>query len=63
MRTHLRDDVGIEALAKRCAMSARTFIRRFKAATGRLPGEYTQMMRISAARRDAGEGRGIGCRR
>ena len=50
MRTHLRDDVGIEALAKRCAMSARTFIRRFKAATGRLPGEYTQMMRISAAR-------------
>jgi len=32
------------------AMSARTFIRRFKAATGRLPGEYTQMMRISTAR-------------
>ena len=50
MRGHLREDVGIEALAKRSAMSARTFIRRFKAATGRLPGEYTQMLRISAAR-------------
>jgi transcriptional regulator GlxA family with amidase domain len=50
LRTHFRDDVGIEALAKRAAMSPRTFIRRFKAATGRLPGEYSQMLRISAAR-------------
>jgi transcriptional regulator GlxA family with amidase domain len=31
-------------------MSTRTFIRRFKAATGRLPGEYLQMTRITAAR-------------
>jgi transcriptional regulator GlxA family with amidase domain len=31
-------------------MSARTFIRRFKAATGRLPGEYVQNLRISTAR-------------
>ena len=31
-------------------MSPRTFIRRFKAATGRLPGEYQQMMRVAAAR-------------
>ncbi len=50
LRVHFRDDVGIEALAKRSAMSPRTFIRRFKAATGRLPGEYAQMLRISAAR-------------
>ena len=50
LRSHFRDDVGIEALAKRSAMSSRTFIRRFKAATGRLPGEYSQLMRISAAR-------------
>ncbi|MCD6072961.1 MAG: AraC family transcriptional regulator, partial [Microvirga sp.] len=50
LRAHFREEVGIKALAKRCAMSPRTFIRRFKAATGRLPGEYVQMMRITAAR-------------
>jgi transcriptional regulator GlxA family with amidase domain len=50
IRAHFREEVGIEALAKRAAMSPRTFIRRFKAATGRLPGEYLQMTRIAAAR-------------
>ncbi|HQR74825.1 MAG TPA: helix-turn-helix domain-containing protein [Burkholderiaceae bacterium] len=50
LRSHFREEVGIEALARRCAMSPRTFIRRFKGATGRLPGEYLQMMRITAAR-------------
>jgi transcriptional regulator GlxA family with amidase domain len=47
---HYREDIGIERLAERCAMSPRNFIRRFKAATGRMPGEYLQLMRISAAR-------------
>jgi transcriptional regulator GlxA family with amidase domain len=50
VREHYREEVGIETLAKECAMSPRTFIRRFKAATGRLPGEYVQLMRIAAAR-------------
>ena len=50
LRTHFREEIGINALAKRCARSPRTFIRRFKGATGRLPGEYVQMMRITAAR-------------
>jgi len=50
LRAHFREDVGIDALAERAAMSPRTFIRRFKAATGRMPGEYLQLMRISAAR-------------
>jgi transcriptional regulator GlxA family with amidase domain len=50
LQAHFREEVGIDVLAKRAAMSPRTFIRRFKAATGRLPGEYTQLMRISAAR-------------
>jgi transcriptional regulator GlxA family with amidase domain len=50
LRAHFREEVGIEALAKRCAMSSRNFIRRFKAATGRLPGEYLQLMRVGAAR-------------
>jgi transcriptional regulator GlxA family with amidase domain len=47
---HFRQEVGIEALAARAAMSPRNFIRRFKAATGRLPGEYLQLLRINAAR-------------
>lgn len=50
MRAHFREEVRIEALAELAAMSARTFIRRFKAATGRLPGEYVQNLRISTAR-------------
>ena len=31
-------------------MGPRNFIRRFKAATGRLPGAYIQMLRVSAAK-------------
>jgi transcriptional regulator GlxA family with amidase domain len=31
-------------------MSLRNFIRRFKAATGHLPGAYVQMLRVSAAK-------------
>jgi transcriptional regulator GlxA family with amidase domain len=31
-------------------MSPRNFIRRFKRATGRLPGAYLQMLRMSSAR-------------
>jgi transcriptional regulator GlxA family with amidase domain len=50
LQKHFRDEVGIEDLAGRCMMSPRNFIRRFKAATGRLPGEYVQLMRISEAR-------------
>ena len=50
LHAHFREEVGIESLAKRAAMSPRNFIRRFKAATGRLPGEYLQLTRISVAR-------------
>lgn len=50
LRAHFREDVVIDALARRAAMSPRNFIRRFKAATGRLPGEYLQLTRIAAAR-------------
>ena len=50
LAAHFRDEVGIELLAKRCAMSPRNFIRRFKTATGRLPGEYLQLLRVAAAR-------------
>ncbi|HEX5778673.1 MAG TPA: helix-turn-helix domain-containing protein [Xanthobacteraceae bacterium] len=43
-------DVTVGDLASRAGMGQRTFIRRFKAATGRLPGTYLQMLRISAAK-------------
>jgi transcriptional regulator GlxA family with amidase domain len=42
--------VSIDSLASRVAMSPRNFIRRFKRATGRLPGAYLQMLRVSSAR-------------
>ena len=45
-----RGEVSLEAVAARVGMSPRNFIRRFKAATGRLPGAYLQALRIAAAR-------------
>jgi transcriptional regulator GlxA family with amidase domain len=50
LREHFHAPVSIEALAKLAAMSPRNFIRRFKAATGRLPGAYVQLLRIAAAK-------------
>jgi len=50
LRRHFQRDTSIERLAGRAGLSARTFIRRFKAATGCLPGAYVQMLRIAAAR-------------
>jgi transcriptional regulator GlxA family with amidase domain len=43
-------DVSIDGLAGRIGMGPRNFIRRFKAATGRLPGAYLQTLRIAAAK-------------
>ena len=50
LRQHLDRDVSIGHLADRIGMSPRNFIRRFKAATGRLPGAYIQMLRVEAAK-------------
>jgi transcriptional regulator GlxA family with amidase domain len=47
---HFREDVSTEALAERVAVGERTFVRRFKAATGRLPAAYLQSLRIEAAK-------------
>jgi len=43
-------DVSIDTLAERSSMGPRNFIRRFKAATGRVPSTYIQMLRVSAAK-------------
>jgi transcriptional regulator GlxA family with amidase domain len=42
--------VSIEQLARSVGMSPRNLIRRFKAATGRVPGDYVQTLRVTAAR-------------
>jgi transcriptional regulator GlxA family with amidase domain len=50
LQDHFACDLSIELLAGRAGMSARNFIRRFKASTGRLPGAYIQALRVSAAK-------------
>ncbi len=50
LRAHFERNVSIDNLAARIGMGSRNFIRRFKAATGRLPGAYIQMLRMSAAK-------------
>lgn len=50
LRDHFRAGVSIDSLAKRATMSPRNFIRRFKSATGHLPGIYLQLVRVAAAK-------------
>ncbi len=50
LQEHFREAVSIERLAARAGMGPRNFIRRFKAATGRVPGGYIQTLRVAAAK-------------
>ena len=50
LQQHYDSDVSIDRLAERIGMGPRNFIRRFKAATGRVPGAYVQTLRVSAAK-------------
>jgi transcriptional regulator GlxA family with amidase domain len=50
MQKNFARPMSIEKLAERVNMSPRTFIRRFKEATGRLPGKYQQIFRVSMAK-------------
>jgi transcriptional regulator GlxA family with amidase domain len=50
LQKHFTSDVSIQSLASRVDMGSRNFIRRFRAATGRPPGAYVQMLRIAAAK-------------
>lgn len=47
---HFASDLSIEVLAERACMSPRTFMRRFKAATGQTSGNYLQTLRITIAK-------------
>jgi len=51
MSTNLAEDLAIELLADRLAMSPRNFARRFIETMKVTPGKYVQMLRIDAARR------------
>lgn len=50
LQHHFARGVSIADLGRRVGMSPRNLIRRFKEATGRLPGAYVQLLRIASAR-------------
>jgi transcriptional regulator GlxA family with amidase domain len=50
MQANFRDNIPTEALAIQTGLGTRTFVRRFKAATGRQPAAYLQALRIQAAK-------------
>lgn len=48
---HLGEDLSVERLAERVAMSPRNFARVFRRETGSTPGKYVEKVRVDAARR------------
>lgn len=50
MADHLDDDLRVDALAERAAMSPRNFARAFRRETGLTPGAYVEQLRVEAAR-------------
>jgi transcriptional regulator GlxA family with amidase domain len=50
LQSNFRTDVSTETLASAVGLGVRTFVRHFKAATGRLPAAYLQALRIEAAK-------------
>lgn len=50
LHENFRKDISTQSLAARACMSERTFVRHFKAATGKLPAAYLQALRIEAAK-------------
>ncbi|MFI5829894.1 GlxA family transcriptional regulator [Streptomyces sp. NPDC051578] len=54
---HPGEELGVEALAARAALSPRHFARAFQAETGVTPGRYVERVRVEHARRLLEEGR------
>lgn len=50
LQANFRHHISTSALAQQTGLGARTLVRRFKAATGRLPAGYLQTVRIEAAK-------------
>ena len=57
LQSSFDQDIVIESIAAEHAMSPRNLLRRFKAATGHLPGEYLQLLRVASARQLLERGR------
>ncbi|WP_330261393.1 GlxA family transcriptional regulator [Streptomyces sp. NBC_00539] len=55
---HPGEDLGVEALAARAALSPRHFARAFQAETGVTPGRYVERVRVEHARRLLEDGGG-----
>ncbi len=51
MEQNMKEFTPIEKLAEQIAMSKRTFLRRFKAATGNTPFVYMQRIKVEAAKK------------
>ncbi|MBB5443945.1 transcriptional regulator GlxA family with amidase domain [Paraburkholderia sp. WSM4177] len=51
MASHLASDLSVPALARRLHMSERSFMRHYKAQTGRTPARAVEQLRIEAAQR------------
>jgi len=47
---YYREKISVRVMAKRSGLNERTFLRRFKKATGEAPLEYLQKMRIEKAK-------------
>ena len=50
LQTQFSKDISVEQLAELVRVGQRTLVRRFKAATGRLPGAYQQAVRVETAK-------------
>ncbi|MDN7965432.1 GlxA family transcriptional regulator [Burkholderia multivorans] len=52
---HLSADLSVPALAERARMSERSFVRHYRASTGRTPARAVEQIRVEAAQRLLGE--------
>ncbi|MBU9619256.1 GlxA family transcriptional regulator [Burkholderia multivorans] len=52
---HLGADLSVPALAERARMSERSFVRHYRASTGRTPARAVEQIRVEAAQRLLGE--------
>jgi transcriptional regulator GlxA family with amidase domain len=50
LQSHYAEELSTQGLADRAGLGGRTFVRHFKAATGRLPAAYVQALRMGAAK-------------
>ena len=50
MEANVANDITVDDMARHCRMSRRTFLRRFKTATGIAPSTYLQNLRMEKAR-------------